>query len=413
MKKGFHWILEGETSKLCVMYRTLVFGADGRVGSRLAAYLEEHGLEVVKCGRGFCDLKDLSALKRVLLSSGATHVVNCAAVSGLEACLDDPETAHRVNAMAPEMMARICRLEGMRFIHLSTDYVLDGRREGLKTEEGKCRTVNVYGESKLEAEFRVREEMPDALIARVSWVFGNPERPSFPEMVLRRAMKREPLAAVADKWSMPTWLEDLCAWLRFLAYESGASGVLHLCQSGEPVSWHSYAVAVLKCAVKHGLLPSLPPVDDVYIALGTTMAAAGGQNAFRAIDYSAVLATTQAARRAGATRCGVVSAMGADPQSRIFYSRIKGEMERDLQALGFSTLVIARPSVLAGNRQPLHQTPRRGESLSLALLQWLRPLIPANYRAVAARDVAHALVHAVRHGTSGVQVLSGRALQSG
>ena len=247
MKKGFHWILEGETSKLCVMYRTLVFGADGRVGSRLAAYLEEHGLEVVKCGRGFCDLKDLSALKRVLLSSGATHVVNCAAVSGLEACLDDPETAHRVNAMAPEMMARICRLEGMRFIHLSTDYVLDGRREG---------------ESKLEAEFRVREEMPDALVARVSWVFGNPGRPSFLEMVLRRAMKREPLAAVADKWSMPTWVEDLCVWLRFLAYESGASGVLHLCQSGEPVSWHSYAITVLKCAVKHGLLPSLPPVAE-------------------------------------------------------------------------------------------------------------------------------------------------------
>ena len=156
MKKGFHWILEGETSKLCVMYRTLVFGADGRVGSRLAAYLEEHGLEVVKCGRGFCDLKDLSAL----------------------------ETAHRVNAMAPEMMARICRLEGMRFIHLSTDYVLDGRREGLKTEEGKCRPVNVYGESKLEAEFRVREEMPDALVARVSWVFGNPGRPSFLELSL-------------------------------------------------------------------------------------------------------------------------------------------------------------------------------------------------------------------------------------
>ena len=166
-------------------------------------------------------------------------------------------------------------------------------------------------------------------------------------------------------------------------------------------------------AVDFSALPSLPPVDDVYIALGTTMAAAGDQNAFRAIDYSAVLATAQAARRAGATRCGVVSAMGADPQSRIFYSRIKGEMERDLQALGFSTLVIARPSVLAGNRQPLHQTPRRGESLSLALLQWLRPLIPANYRAVAARDVAHALVHAVRHGPSGVQVLSGRALQSG
>lgn len=165
-------------------------------------------------------------------------------------------------------------------------------------------------------------------------------------------------------------------------------------------------------AVDFSALPALPNVDDVYIALGTTMAAAGSQHAFRAIDHDAVLATARAARRAGATRCGVVSAMGADPQSRIFYSRVKGEMERDLQALGFSTLVIARPSVLAGNRHQLHQAPRRGEALSLAVLQWLRPLIPANYRPVAARDVARALVHAVRHGPAGVQVLAGRALQS-
>ena len=165
-------------------------------------------------------------------------------------------------------------------------------------------------------------------------------------------------------------------------------------------------------AVDFSALPVLPQVDDVYIALGTTMAAAGSQHAFRAIDHGAVLAPARAARRAGATRCGVVSAMGADPQSRIFYSRVKGEMERDLQALGFSTLVIARPSVLAGDRHALHQAPRRGEALSLAVLQWLRPLIPANYRPVAARDVARALVHAVRHGPAGVQVLAGRALQS-
>ena len=156
------------------MSRTLVFGAGGRVGSRLAEHLRDAGAEVVACGRNTCDLEDLSALKKFLLSSGATHVINCAAVSGLEACLDDPVTAHRVNAMAPELMARLCRLEGMRFIHLSTDYVLDGRRPGLKTETDKCRPVNVYGESKLEAELRVREEMPEALVARVSWVFGNP-----------------------------------------------------------------------------------------------------------------------------------------------------------------------------------------------------------------------------------------------
>lgn len=244
------------------MLRTLIFGAGGRVGSRLAAHLREYGMEVAACGRETCDLKDLSALKRALLSSGATHVINCAAVSGLEACLDDPVTAHRVNVMAPELMARLCRLEGMRFIHLSTDYVLDGRRPGLKAEGDKCRPVNVYGESKLEAELRVREEMPEALVARVSWVFGNPARPSFPEMMLRKAMNGESLAAVADKYSLPTWVEDLCSWLRLLAYESDAAGVLHLCQSGEPVSWHGYAAAALKCAVRHGLLHALPLVAE-------------------------------------------------------------------------------------------------------------------------------------------------------
>ena len=244
------------------MSRTLVFGAGGRVGSRLVEHLRDAGAEVVACGRNTCDLEDLSALKKFLLSSGATRVINCAAVSGLEACLDDPVTAHRVNAMAPELMARLCRLEGMRFIHLSTDYVLDGRRPGLKTEADKCRPVNVYGESKLEAELRVREEMPEALVARVSWVFGNPTRPSFPEKMLRRALNGQALAAVADKWSLPAWIEDLCEWLRFLAYESDAAGILHLCQSGEPVSWHGYALAALESAVKHGLLHELPPVAE-------------------------------------------------------------------------------------------------------------------------------------------------------
>ncbi len=244
------------------MSKTLVFGAGGRVGSILTEYLEKFGKDVLACRHADCDLCNLAAVKDVILSSGATHVINCAAVSGIEACLDDPVTAHYVNAMAPELMARLCRQEGMRFIHLSTDYVLDGRRPGLLKEDGKCRPECTYGESKLEAELRIREEMPQALIARVAWVFGNPARPSFPEMMLRRALNGQPLAAIADKWSMPTYVADLCEWLGFLLYENAAGCILHLCQSGEPVSWHEYAVTTLKSAVKHGLLTDLPAVAE-------------------------------------------------------------------------------------------------------------------------------------------------------
>lgn len=164
-------------------------------------------------------------------------------------------------------------------------------------------------------------------------------------------------------------------------------------------------------AVDFADLPNLPPVDDVYITLGTTIAAAGSQSAFRAVDYDAVLATARAARAAGASRCGVVTAMGANAQSRIFYNRIKGEVERDLQGLGFATLVIARPSLMTGERQALQQAARPAESLSIQLFKWLDPVIPANYRARPGADVGRALVHAVQSGTAGLHVLSGHALQ--
>ena len=164
-------------------------------------------------------------------------------------------------------------------------------------------------------------------------------------------------------------------------------------------------------AVDFAALPPLPPVDEVYLTLGTTIAAAGSQAAFRAVDLDAVLATARAARHAGATRCGVVTAMGANPHSRIFYNRVKGEVECGLKMLGFGTLVIARPSLLIGERQALQQAHRRGESLALQAFRWLNPILPADYRARPGLEVAHALVRAVQTRPAGVHVLTGRALQ--
>ena len=160
-------------------------------------------------------------------------------------------------------------------------------------------------------------------------------------------------------------------------------------------------------------LPALPPVDDVYIALGTTIKVAGSKQAFRAVDFDAVLALAQAAHQAGATRLAVVSAMGANPRSGVFYSRVKGEMEQALGTLGYRTLAIARPSVLAGNRAALDQPTRVGELFGLVISTALKPLIPANYRAIWARDVAQALVGAVTEGRVGSRVILSGEMQPG
>lgn len=142
-------------------------------------------------------------------------------------------------------------------------------------------------------------------------------------------------------------------------------------------------------------LPSLPLAQECYIALGTTIKVAGSQEAFRAVDFDAVVNAARAAKAAGTARLGVVSAMGSDPRSSLFYSRVKGEMEQALQAIGFDALVIARPSMLAGDRTTLGQPVRSGEELATKVSRWLGPLIPANYKSIEAASVARALLQAV------------------
>jgi len=154
-------------------------------------------------------------------------------------------------------------------------------------------------------------------------------------------------------------------------------------------------------------LPALPRVSDAFIALGTTIKVAGSQEAFRAIDFDAVVAVAKAAKAAGATRLGVVSAMGASRGSPIFYNRVKGEMEQALSALSFQALVIARPSFLAGDREALGQPLRSGEKLARNVSRWLSPLIPANYGSVAAKSVAQGLLKTVPAASGRRILLSG------
>lgn len=135
----------------------------------------------------------------------------------------------------------------------------------------------------------------------------------------------------------------------------------------------------------------LPAPGRVFIALGTTMAQAGSREAFRAADFDAVLTVARAARAAGATHCGLVSAMGANARSAVFYNQVKGEAEDALIALGFERLVIARPSLLDGDRETLDQPRRSGEAWALRLTRPLAGLIPAAWRPIAPQRIARAM----------------------
>jgi uncharacterized protein YbjT (DUF2867 family) len=135
-------------------------------------------------------------------------------------------------------------------------------------------------------------------------------------------------------------------------------------------------------------LPDLPPVDDVFIALGTTIKVAGSQAAFRLVDFDAVVNTARAARAAGATRLAVVSALGANASSAVFYNRVKGEMQAAVAALGYDSVLIVQPSLLVGDRASLGQPVRSGEVWGARLMGWL----PKRVRPISAAQVAKAIL---------------------
>lgn len=156
-------------------------------------------------------------------------------------------------------------------------------------------------------------------------------------------------------------------------------------------------------------LPGLPQADEAYLALGTTIKVAGSQQAFRAVDLDANLAVARAAFAAGVRRIGLVSAVGADAGSSVFYNRIKGQLEDALRAMPLTALVIAQPSLLLDHRDGLQQPPRIGEKLAIPIGKLLAPVLPGRYRPVHARAVAQALVRTVP-AAEGVVVLASDAL---
>jgi dTDP-4-dehydrorhamnose reductase len=227
----------------------LITGKNGRLGQALARrYARNHHVTMI--GRRECDLLDADSIRECLKREKFDVLINTASLTGVDDCERHPERAATVNASAPGVMAEICAEKNARLIHVSTDYVFDGVKPGLRHEDDPVEPINVYGRSKLDGELAVLGVNPGFLVIRVSWLFG-PDKPSFPDMMLKRAQQNDHVDAVADKVSCPTYSEDIAEWMEPMLTDSRYHGVLHLCNEGE-TTWQAYAQAVLDIAAKLG-----------------------------------------------------------------------------------------------------------------------------------------------------------------
>ena len=233
--------------------RWLVTGAGGQLGRAFLARARAGGTTAVGMSHGELDVADADAVKRALDRAQPDVVLNCAAFTAVDRCESEPALARRANAVAPGLLAQLCR-GGPLLVHVSTDYVFDGSASRPIAEDAPTRPLSVYGKSKLEGEEAIRASGGEHLIARTQWVFG--AGANFVRTILRAAGQGQPLRVVDDQTGRPTLAASLAAALA-AAVGAGTRGTLHLANEGV-ASFFDLASAAVDEGARRGLCARVP-----------------------------------------------------------------------------------------------------------------------------------------------------------
>ncbi len=240
----------------------LVIGAAGQLGQELVRPYETCAPETAALVQGAdlpeLDITDLACVTAAVERARPRAVINAAAYTDVDACESHSEQAFAVNAAGPGHLAQACRQVGCRLVHVSTDYVFDGRKRTPYDVDDPINPQGVYGRSKAEGERRVRESGADHVIVRTSWLFGTGGR-NFVKMILQLAEQRDELRVVTDQVGRPTYAADLAAALLALA-QSDMTGTYHFANAGE-CSWHTFAAEILRQAGRIRPIRSIGSAD--------------------------------------------------------------------------------------------------------------------------------------------------------
>lgn len=216
----------------------LVTGANGQLGTALQSLLKENAVYI---DRDELDLTDEAALKAYLTANKFDFIINCAAYTAVDKAENDEENAHKVNALAPLYLAKY----GKRVIHISTDYVFDGKNYKPYTEEDKTNPVSVYGKTKREGELNVLNNAETAIIIRTAWLYS-PHGSNFVKTMRKLGAERESINVVADQVGSPTNAYDLAEAIVAILpqIKDGEKDIFHFTNEGV-CSWYDFALAIL------------------------------------------------------------------------------------------------------------------------------------------------------------------------
>lgn len=243
--------------------RALILGAGGQLGRALAAAAPT-GAEVTALDRAALDITDAAAVAAAIAREAPEVVLNAAAYTAVDRAEQEEAAAFAVNAAAAGILAGAAREAGARLVHVSTDFVFDGRGATPYPPDAAPAPLGAYGRAKLAGEALVRSGAGEAgLIVRTAWVHG-PTGGNFVRTMLRLMREREEVRVVADQIGAPTYAPALAAALWALAGQARA-GIWHYTDAGV-ASWYDFAVAIQEEALARGLLARAVPVIPIATA---------------------------------------------------------------------------------------------------------------------------------------------------
>lgn len=228
------------------MKKILVTGATGQVASELKVLAPSYShLDWVFADRSLLDLSELNTISNVLDEIQPQIIINCAAYTAVDKAETETELADILNHQAVAVLAQWSHSNGCQLIHISTDYVFDGKSNISLTEEASTGPINVYGQTKLAGEQACIRENPNAIILRTSWVYSK-FGTNFVKTMCRLMQERDSLNVVNDQIGSPTYAADLAkAILTIITQPNWQAGIYHYSNEGK-MSWYELALAIKK-----------------------------------------------------------------------------------------------------------------------------------------------------------------------
>jgi dTDP-4-dehydrorhamnose reductase len=238
--------------------KILLLGGSGLLGTALQRAGQRSGIQLWAPRRDEVDICQLDLLQQAVQTLSPRLLLNAAAQASVDQAQKDPAQAFAVNALGAHNCALVAAEAGLPLMHISSDYVFDGaRREPYREYHFTGTPPNEYGCSKLEGELLVRQHLAQHFIVRVSALFGEGGRPDFVDWVLEKADPAAPLRIVADRFTSPTWTDDLAQQLLVLA-STPFFGTYHAAGQGV-ASWFELARSALALSDRdqRGVVPVL------------------------------------------------------------------------------------------------------------------------------------------------------------